>query len=298
MRETRVRAVRHVALNVPNVERSSSFLEKSWGLTPMGEGHEFRGAWDGRPLIKLSEQRARGIDHISFAAASQADVDSMAERVRSAGLRLELEPHSGDDGEYSMRCRDGHGLMIEVAHAEPRRAVPTRCQPFFDPPMLISHVVLNTPDLEATSALYCELFGFEVSDRAGSSMNFLRCNEYHHSLAFSRAEHTSLNHVAFEVGSIDSVIRNTVRLKGEGREALWGPGRHGPGDNVFAYFSDPNGLLFEYTSGLEIFDDDDPREARVWSLEDPEAVNSWGTGPPSADAACAMLGEPDPFLRP
>ena len=32
---------------------------------------------------------------------------------------------------------------------------------------------------------------------------------------------------------------------------MWGPGRHGPGSNTFAYFQDPNGFVAEYTTALE-----------------------------------------------
>lgn len=298
MKDTRVNFVRHVAMKVPSVDASARYLEDRWGLIRTQDEAGFAGTLDARPLVKLSEGPAKGIDHVSFAAADEAAVDAMATRVQRLGLRLEREPGLDEDGTYSLRCRDAAGLLIEVARTAPSAKAAPAPTPFADRPMLISHVVINTPDLEETSALYCELFGFEISDRYGDFMTFLRCNRYHHSLAFSQADHTSLNHVAFEMGSIDAVMRSTSRLQNGGQGAVWGPGRHGPGDNVFAYFVDPNGLLMEYTAGLEIFDEADPREAKVWVIGDPESENLWGTGDPSDDAAEAMWGEPDPYLRP
>lgn len=298
MKDSRVHFVRHVAMKVPQVEASSGFLQDSWGLIPTDDGSGFAGTTDGRALIKLAEGPAKGIDHISLAAKNKGDVDAIASRVQRLGLTLVAEPDVDAEGNYSMRCRDAAGLLIEVAETGRTPQSPPPSQGFSDRPMLISHVVLNTPSLEETSELYCELFGFEVSDRYGDFMTFLRCNQYHHSLAFSEADHTSLNHVAFEVGSIDAVMRSTSRLQRRGRDAVWGPGRHGPGDNVFAYFIDPNGLLLEYTAALEIFDEADPREARVWEVGNSETDNLWGTGDPSDDAAAAMWGEPDPYLKP
>ena len=35
----------------------------------------------------------------------------------------------------------------------------------------------------------------------------------------------------------------------------WGVGRHGPGDNVFAYFIDPVGIVIEYTAEVLQVDD-------------------------------------------
>ncbi|GGT65891.1 VOC family protein [Streptomyces atratus] len=296
MKDRRVRAIRHVALRMPQAERTATFLEESWGLIPVGAG-EFRGTVDTRPLVTVAEGPAAGIDHVSFAAADRADVDAVAARVQRLGMPLVHEPGLDAEGVYRMRCLDGYGLMLEVAETRPTRAEPAPHVPFLDRPMLISHVVLNTPDLEGTADLYQELFGFEVSDRYGDYMAFLRCNRYHHSLALGAAEHTSLNHIAFEVGSIDGVMRSGSRLQHRGSNPVWGPGRHGPGDNVFSYFADPSGLVLEYTSGLEVFDEDEPRAAKVWPMDDPEQDNIWGTGDPTEEGMALMLGAPDPYLR-
>ncbi|GAA4988001.1 VOC family protein [Yinghuangia aomiensis] len=292
-----VRFVRHVALRVPDPQASHTYLGESFGLIPADGG--LRGTADSRPLIRLAEGPALGIDHIAFGASDRAGVDDVAARARALGLPVVEEPGEDADGVYRMRCRDKSGLLFEVAHAAASTPEPVPHVPFLDRPMLISHVVLNTPDVEATAALYCELFGFTVSDRYGDYMAFLRCNEYHHSVALGHADHTSLNHIAFEVGSLDGVMRDAARLRSLGAgEPLWGPGRHGPGDNVFAYFADPNGVVMEYTSGFEIFDEANPRAAMVWPMDDPERDNLWGTGDPTDQGIALMTGTPDPYLLP
>ena len=50
-----------------------------------------------------------------------------------------------------------------------------------------------------------------------------------------------LQHIAFDVGSLDNVMRNFARLRGLEVECAWGVGRHGPGNNVFSYYTDPAG---------------------------------------------------------
>ena len=40
------------------------------------------------------------------------------------------------------------------------------------------------------------------------------------------------------------------RMKRSGFDVGWGIGRHGPGDNVFSYFVEPNGFVTEYTTGM------------------------------------------------
>ena len=51
-----------------------------------------------------------------------------------------------------------------------------------------------------------------------------------------------LNHVAFLMPDLEAVMRGSGRMIDAGFPIAWGVGRHGPGDNVFAYFIDPVGL--------------------------------------------------------
>jgi catechol 2,3-dioxygenase-like lactoylglutathione lyase family enzyme len=114
----------------------------------------------------------------------------------------------------------------------------------------IGHVVLNVTDLDRAVGFYTGVLGLEVSDRYPDSMMpggmvFLRLNPDHHGVALvggaSKSERTSLNHFAFEVGSVDEVFR--AREKGRGaplrgtaprglsdRDRVPGSGRQQPRD--------------------------------------------------------------------
>ena len=61
----------------------------------------------------------------------------------------------------------------------------------------------------------------------------------------------TLNHVAFDMPDFDSVMRGMGRMKDNGYPIEWGPGRHGPGNNVFAYFCGPDEVPLEYAA--EVF---------------------------------------------
>ncbi|HZT50642.1 MAG TPA: VOC family protein, partial [Stellaceae bacterium] len=96
--------------------------------------------------------------------------------------------------------------------------------------------------------------GFRLSDRT-AMMSFLRCNSDHHSVAFVQAKHAALHHIAFEMPQIDSVMRGAGRMKDAGFPIEWGVGRHGPGNNVFAYFFSPDEMVIEYTADVEQVDE-------------------------------------------
>ncbi len=135
--------------------------------------------------------------------------------------------------------------------------------------MRLSHVVLNMKDVDAAERFAASQLGFRVSDRT-RHMTFMRCNRVHHCIAYARAGYTSLNHVAFEMANVDGVMRGIGRLRDAGYPCVWGPGRHGPGNNVFGYFVGPHGGIVEYTAEVSRVGED----YRVGAPEDWK----WPTG--------------------
>ena len=100
-----------------------------------------------------------------------------------------------------------------------------------------------------------DVFGFRLSDRT-RIMNFVRCDNTHHCIAYADNDNFSLNHIAFEMVDTDAVMRGMGRLKDAACPTAWGPGRHGPGNNVFSYFVAPFGACIEYTSEVQRVTDD------------------------------------------
>jgi catechol 2,3-dioxygenase len=115
-------------------------------------------------------------------------------------------------------------------------------------------VVFNTKNREAASRVLTDTLGFKLSDRT-RVMNFLRCDDLHHVVAYADSKQATLNHIAFEMRDSDAVLRGMGRLKDAGYPSVWGPGRHGPGNNVFSYFVSPFGACIEYTAEIQRVDD-------------------------------------------
>jgi hypothetical protein len=106
-------------------------------------------------------------------------------------------------------------------------------------------------------------------------MCFLRCNSAHHRIAILPGP-PCLNHVAYDVPSVDSMMRGIQRLRDQGTNIAWGPGRHTAGNNTFSYFVTPNGFAVEYTADLETVDD----EHHVATVHTPtkQIMDQWGIG--------------------
>jgi 2-polyprenyl-6-methoxyphenol hydroxylase-like FAD-dependent oxidoreductase len=92
---------------------------------------------------------------------------------------------------------------------------------------------------------------------------------------------------------IDEYMRGTGRLMRAKIPKIWGPGRHRAGDNTFTYFHDPNGNTTEYTTELEQLDED-VWHPSIFSTEDPETADQWGTANPMNEwVTSQMFNDPD-----
>lgn len=289
------RALRSVSLLTTACAEAADFYTDVWGLSVVERDRGdawLRGTGDNHHVLRLSEATRNGLGQISFAVATPAEVDDAARKLTARGIPLLFGPSPLDaiGGGYGLKFADPEGRVIELAadlYAVPRLSAAGPV------PIGVTHVVLNTADIDTAVAFYSSVLGMRVSDWSEHQMAFLRCNSTHHSIAFNQAQWASVNHVAYEMGSVDSFMRGIGRLRQHGISPQWGPGRHGPGDNTFSYFNDPAGLVCEYTSEVAQVEED-RWICRVWRRT-PELSDQWGTaGAPSATVRSLMAGQPDP----
>jgi catechol-2,3-dioxygenase len=89
------------------------------------------------------------------------------------------------------------------------------------------------------------------------------------------ANSNRLDHFCFEAGEW-GLIRDWSDHLAESRIPLkWGPGRHGPGNNLFLFFHDHDGNWVEISAELEQVTPDRP--VGTWRHEE-RTLNSWGIG--------------------
>lgn len=276
-KSVRVSGLNRLALQVPDLAKAEEFYRTTWLLRDSGKEGRYRAfsTTDARHNdFLLSEGDAR-LDHVGFDVASRSDLEKLIATLKDAGFPLESMtlPTSNDDRTVA-RFFDPDGRRVELilsgssshsANAEGHPLAPRK----------IGHVVFWTPDQERAERFY-RLLGFQITDRTNAGMSFLRCNTDHHTVALMKSSSgkTGLQHVAFDVCTLDNVMKNLGRLKAAGVEIAWGVGRHGPGDNVFSYYTDPAGNFIEYYGEMEKFRRDDGVITKIWGAEHKGDV--WG----------------------
>jgi len=147
----------------------------------------------------------------------------------------------------------------------------------------LQHVVVATNQLEPMMRFYEDVLGYVASDYCSADVNdlstrkvaFYRSDPEHHSFAVFTASEVRCDHHAYEVDDWNAIRDWADHMASLDIKLWWGPGRHGPGNNLFFMIKDPHGHQVEISAELEVM----PREMayRVWPLEE-RSLNLWGPG--------------------
>jgi catechol 2,3-dioxygenase-like lactoylglutathione lyase family enzyme len=290
-----VTAVRSVELGVRDLSASAAFYQDTWLLGEVGRTASavyFRAGGPEHHVLAIHAGRAFGLVRINLAAADRSSVDALHDALTSTPVSIVHGPRDLDEpgGGYGFAFDDGEGREFRIIAGIPAHADVDH-RP--DRPGKISHIVLNSDVSGRVAQIFTERLGFRLRDQTPRA-NFIGCNADHHSLAFGRVGGTALNHVAFEVPTLDGEMRAAGRMKRSGVPIEWGVGRHGPGDNVFAYFVDPNGYAVEYTTEMLQVDDAHYVPGTPESWKRAPHSDAWGVAEPPTqrfrDAITGKLG--------
>jgi catechol-2,3-dioxygenase len=295
MTDGKVTGVRSIELGVRDLQQSADFYTKTWALEEVGavgDAIYLRATGGEHHVLTIRERPKSSLLGVNFAAPDRIAVDKLCAKAKAYGVKVLGDPAplpaaSGGGYGFYFETPDGLPMSISSDSVQHANVVLDRSRP-----TKISHVVLNSGDAGKQMPFFIDVLGFKHSDST-HMMDFLRCCSDHHSIALVRANGPSLNHVAYELPNIDGLMRGTGRLKKSGFDIEWGVGRHGPGNNVFSYFIEPDGFVAEYTTELDQIDEAThvPQDAVYWDKVMPQRGDRWGTaGPPSNRMQFAMSG--------
>lgn len=271
-------------LRTPDLNRSVSFYRDLVGLTLArmdGSSAWLRCSEKPYDLVIEAGSEA-GFSGVGFEVETDADLERAAEIVS----RLGLAPAWRDAAACAaMRVRRSlcfsdpvSSIEVDLYSGQTPETAPLSGE--LTRIVRLGHVVLNVCDLEAAHRFWVDELGFAVSDRVEGVAEWLRCwpNPLHHSLALLQAPVNTLHHINFMVTDVDDVGSAMNRMKAADVPIVFGPGRHLPSTSIFLYFLDPDGNTAEYSFGMELFEETDPRQARELEHK-AEVMDVWGSRP-------------------
>jgi len=154
-------------------------------------------------------------------------------------------------------------------------------------PRKLGHIVLTVRDIHQSVDFYTKILGLKVSDWISDQMVFLRSGTDHHDLALAQIPKDSLDlndlprysrpgleHFSYLVDSLKD-IEDAVHFLNENKiEIVRGIGKHGPGENCFLVFKDPDGNNVELYCEMEQIPLDNPRKPQVW-VRNIQSFDQW-----------------------
>lgn len=224
-----------------------------------------------------NELRAVGLE-----AYDKASVDAVAARAERAGMKIVTREPSLKVIDHAVTVRTVEGHVFEVHTPMPLTHY-LRHEGAGIHPRCMDHVNLKANDPEAVGTQLQEVFGLRLSERTeGREISWYRAGDgRHHTVGIMKGP-SGMHHVSWEFASFIDFQRLGDILGLRDRRISWGPGRHGPGDNLFSYYVDASGLMMECCAEMEhIFDPNfqarvvDPGE----NLSNYKVLNQWGQLP-------------------
>ena len=280
-------AMGHVKLNTTDVDAVVKDMTDVLGLrvTQRTDTQVWLSANGRAAELVVVRADENSFNTIGLEALTAEDVAAAKANVEAAGCRILSDAPSLPCMDAGMTFATPEGLRFEIH-------TPTRddmYRPRYDTvgvgPRRLDHVNLISPNPDATRHQLTTICGMQMSEKlANDSLTWMYGgNRQHHILGIVKGT-VGVHHYSFEFPEFNMYCQLGDILDRHDRQLIWGPGRHRPGDNTYAYYYDPAGCIVECSGPMALVADDAHFEPRIiTNLERPGNVremNVWGTPAP------------------
>ena len=268
----------------PDLTRAESFA-RAFGFYTSQRGPDelqLRGTQTGGPCVILRRGRQSRFTGVAFRACDETDVLRLADHF---GVLASPLPEA--IGGISVALTDPSGVRVRVvAGLDELPELPGQRPQVFNfgrdvcrtngsqrPPRAparvqrLGHLVMQSTKYREALNWYLDNLGMIVSDflyfpgqrERGPAMSFIRCDRGstpadHHTLALALGPANRYVHSAYQVSDLDALAAGGEYLCERGYSRSWGIGRHIQGSQIFDYWRDPDGYLFEHFTDGDLFD--------------------------------------------
>ena len=276
----RLHDIRYVRLGTRDLGAASRYATSVLGLEAAGGANgalHFRSDQRDHTLVYFDGDPA---DHTSgFEVAGVAELDAAAAEIEAQKLPVR---HGTRDECEARRCAafihftdpSGNGIDLVAGADASRNAWRASRNAGITG---FSHIGLRTTDAKRDEAFWTRVCSARVSDRIGDAP-LLRIDEIHHKIALFPSACAGVQHVNHQVESFDDVMRAYYFLRERCVRIVFGPGRHPTSSAIFLYFEGPEGMVYEYSTGVKSITDEAAHRPRQFPFE-PASFCMWGSKP-------------------
>jgi catechol-2,3-dioxygenase len=274
-----VTRIGHIALHVADLDKAVDFQEQVIGMveTERAAGAAYLTCNDRHhELILIEDANNRGYEHMALEVDDAATLDTAAKRLTAAGGTMLGGVYDGEPGiDRALKVKSPNGHVFKLFCGMETVDEPTTG----DRPTHLEHLSYKVRNRKAEERFISDGLGFQLSDRMGTLASWWHCNEDHHGIALNTALRPEFSHYAYAWSEFAQLGRVADRLKAaRGRKCIWGPSRHGPGNNHFLYLHDEDGAMIECCSELAQMQRDN-YQPKDWGRA-LSNINQWGGNPP------------------
>ena len=224
----------------------------------------------GRRLV-VGSGTSGSVPYFALAMRDATQLSEYAGALKRLGVVREPSPSPlFADGAFAVADPDGRRVVFGIPVRVPgiRSALAGRLQ----------HFVCASTRVPEMLAFYRDTLGASESDRVLENDEIaavvLRSDPEHHSFATFRASESRPDHHCYETSSWNDIRDWGDRMASLRIPLWWGPGRHGPGNNLFFMIEDTDGHKVEFSAELELMPKD--TAFRTWPHEQ-RTLNLWGS---------------------
>lgn len=266
----------HLQILSSNPQKLAEFYGECFRMTVTSLQDQWHCKGPRRSLL-IAAGASGTLGYAAFAVSDDSVLTALIQRLEAAkvAFRRSTTPLFKDSS-VGFSDPDGHHVVFGVRTRD--EVLSSDIGPL---PARLQHLVLASTNAADMLNFYRDIVGFQLTDRvvdtSGSMRTcFLRTDHEHHSLAIFLADSNRLDHHCYETSDW-----NCIRDWGDHFASLrvpiqWGPGRHGPGNNLFVFVHDPDGNWVEISAELE--EVTAKRPVGSWPHEE-RTLNSWGRAP-------------------
>lgn len=224
--------------------------------------------------IVVMKTNEKAFVHQGYQLRPDIDLETFCKELNDTGIRAQIKTDS-QPGVARLIEAEGPGGVIFQFYHQIETTLPPKT-PHGISPLRLGHVAIITPEHVALKAFYEDVLGFHYTDDIANLAFFYTCNRDHHVVNVVGIPGARIHHIAFELRDNADHMRAADTLSRNEAPVLWGPSRHGASHNVAAYHYDPDKVLVEFYTQMDVYL---PalgiQEPRPWHGEFPMKPKSW-----------------------